>query len=83
MSRKLERTTYDSVACRYLAVGSHPNHDTLAAFRRRCLPPLQALFLQVLDIAQGMKLLKVGIVCLDGTRIHANASRHSGGVNTQ
>ena len=76
-SRKLERATYDSVAFRYIAAGSYPDHDTIASFRRRFLGELQALFLQVLAMAQEMKLLKVGTVCVDGTKIHANASRHS------
>ena len=76
-SRKLERATYDSVAFRYIAAGSYPDHDTIATFRRRFLGELQALFLQVLEMAQEMKLLKVGTVCVDGTKIHANASRHS------
>jgi transposase len=76
-SRKLERATYDSVAFRYIAQGSHPDHDTIATFRRRFLGQLQALFLQVLELAKEMKLLKLGTVCLDGTKIHANASRHS------
>ncbi|WP_291523703.1 IS1182 family transposase [Acidithiobacillus sp.] len=75
-SRKLEQATYDSVAFRYLAAGSHPDHDTLANFRRRFLGELQNLFVQVLELAQEMKLLKVGRVCLDGTKIHANASKH-------
>jgi transposase len=76
-SRKLERATYDSVAFRYIAKGSHPDHDTIATFRRRFVGQLQALFLQVLELAKEMKLLKLGTVCLDGTKIHANASRHS------
>lgn len=76
-SRKLERATYDSVAFRYIAAGSHPDHDTLAAFRRRFLGELEALSVQVLELAKEMKLLKLGTVCLDGTKIHANASRHS------
>lgn len=76
-SRKLERATYDSVAFRYLAAGSHPDHDTLASFRRRFLVEIEALFVQVLELAKEMKLLKLGTVCLDGTKIHANASRHS------
>ena len=76
-SRKLERATYDSVAFRYIAKGSHPDHDTIATFRRRFLEQLKGLFLQVLELAKEMKLLKVGTVCLDGTKIHANASRHS------
>jgi len=76
-SRRLEVATYDSVAFRYIAAGSHPDHDTLAAFRRRFLDELADLFVQVLEVAQEMKLLKLGTVCLDGTKIHANASRHS------
>lgn len=76
-SRKLEMATYDSVAFRYIAAGSHPDHDTLATFRRRFIDELSGLFLQVLEMATEMKLLKLGTVCLDGTKIHANASRHS------
>jgi transposase len=76
-SRKLERASYDSVAFRYIAAGSHPDHDTLASFRRRFLHELSGLFVQVLEMAREMKLLKLGTVCLDGTKIHANASRHS------
>jgi transposase len=76
-SRKLERATYDSVAFRFIAGGSHPDHDTLATFRRRFLGEIEGLFVQVLELASEMKLLKVGTVCLDGTKIHANASRHS------
>ena len=75
-SRKLEQATYDSVAFRYLAAGSHPDHDTLANFHRRFLGELENLFVQVLELVQEMKLLKVGWVCLDGTKIHANASKH-------
>lgn len=76
-SRKLETATYDSVAFRFIAANTHPDHDTLASFRRRFLDELAALFVQVLEMAQEMKLLKLGTVCLDGTKIHANASRHS------
>ena len=76
-SRKLERANYDSVAFRYLAAGTHPDHDTLATFRRRFLGEFSELFVQVLEPAREMKLLKLGNVCLDGTKIQANASRHS------
>ena len=76
-SRRLERATYDSVAFRYLAAGTHPDHDTLATFRRRFLGEFSELFVQVLELAREMKLLKLGNVCLDGTKIQANASRHS------
>ena len=76
-SRKIERATFDSVAFRFIAAGSHPDHDTLATFRRRFLDELAGIFVQVLELAQEMKLLKLGTISLDGTKVHANASRHS------
>jgi transposase len=76
-SRKLERATYDSVAFRFIAANEHPDHDTLAAFRRRFLKEIGGLFVQVLAVAREMGVLKMGTVALDGTKIHANASRHS------
>ena len=76
-SRKLERATYDSVAFRFIAANEHPDHDTIAAFRRRFLKEIEALFVQVLLLAREMGVLKMGTVALDGTKIHANASRHS------
>lgn len=75
-SRKIERATYDSVAFRYIAVNTHPDHDTIASFRRRFLKELKALFVQVLLIAHEMGVLKLGSVSLDGTKIKANASKH-------
>jgi transposase len=76
-SRKLERATYDSVAFRFIAANDHPDHDTLAAFRRRFLDEIKGLFEQVLLLAREMGVLKLGTVALDGTKIRANASRHS------
>src|ERR1700690_2266292 len=76
-SRKLERATYDSVAFRFIAANEHPDHDTIATFRRRFLPQIEALFVQVLLLARGRGLIKLGTVALDGTKTHANASRHS------
>jgi transposase len=76
-SRKLERATYDSVAFRFIAVNDHPDHDTIAAFRRRFLKEIEALFVEVLLLAREMGVLKMGTIGLDGTKIHANASRHS------
>ena len=76
-SRKLERATYDSVAVRFIAANEHPDHDTIAAFRRRFLKQIGTLFVQVLGVAREMGVLKLGTVALDGTKIHANASRHS------
>jgi transposase len=76
-SRKLERATYDSVAFRFIAANDHPDHDTIATFRRRFLKEIEALFVKVLTLAREMGVLKMGTVALDGTKIHANASRHS------
>jgi len=76
-SRKLERASYDSVAFRFVAANEHPDHDTIASFRRRFLPQIEGLFVQVLSMAREMGVLKLGTVALDGTKIHANASRHS------
>lgn len=75
-SRKLERATYDSVAVRYLAANDHPDHDTIATFRKRFLAELKPLFVQILLIAQQMAVLTLGTVSLDGTKINANASKH-------
>ena len=75
-SRKLERATYDSMAFRFIAANDHPDHDTIATFRRRFLKDIEALFVKVLLLAREMGVLKMGAVALDGTKIHANASRH-------
>src|SRR5271169_5487250 len=76
-SRKLERASYDSVAFRFIAANDHPDHDTIATFRRRFLKQIEALFVQVLLMAREMGVLKLGTVALDGSKIHADASRHS------
>jgi hypothetical protein len=76
-SRKLERATYDSVSFRFIVANQHPHHDTIAAFRRHFLKEIEGLFVQVLEVAREMGLLRMDIVALDGTKIHANASRHS------
>ena len=73
-SRKLERATYDSVAFRFIAANQHPDHDTIAAFRRRFLDEIGGVFVDVLRLAREMGVLKMGTVALDGTKIHANAS---------
>jgi hypothetical protein len=83
-SRKLERAPHDSVAFRVIAANQHPDHDTIANFRHRFLPQIEKLFVQVLSVpslacsvAREMGVLKLGTMALDGTKIHANASRHS------
>ena len=75
-SRKLERATYDSVAFRYIAANTHPDHDTIATFRKRFLKQLRPLFTQALMIAHQMGVLKLGKVSLDGTKVKAHASKH-------
>ena len=75
-SRKIERATYESVAFRYIAANTHPDHDTISNFRKRFLEQLQPLFVQILLLAREMGILKLGKVSLDGTKIQANASKH-------
>src|SRR5712692_3001733 len=76
-SRKIERATYEAVPFRFIAGNLHPDHDTLASFRRTFLPELKDLFVQVLLLAQEAGVLKLGTISLDGTKIHADASRHN------
>src|ERR1700693_1048888 len=76
-SRKIERATYEAVPFRFIAGNLHPDHDTLATFRRMFLPELKDLFVQVLLLAQEAGALKLGRISLDGTKIHADASRHN------
>ena len=76
-SRAIERASHDSVAFRFVAANTHPDHDTLATFRRRFAGEIKALFVQVLLMARENGLLKLGNVALDGTKVKANASRHS------
>jgi transposase len=75
-SRKLERSTYDSLAFRYICANTHPDHDTIADFRKRFLPQLKKIFVEILVIARQMNVLKLGRVSIDGTKVHANASKH-------
>src|SRR5260370_17160345 len=76
-SRKIERATYEAVPFRFIAGNHHPDHDTLATFRRTFLPELKDLFVQVLLLAQEAGGLKLGTISLDGTKVHADASRHN------
>ncbi len=75
-SRKIERATYEAVPFRFIAGNLHPDHDTLASFRRTFLPELKELFVQILLLAQEAGVLKLGTISLDGTKIHADASKH-------
>src|SRR5258707_15575599 len=75
-SRKIERATYEAVPFRFIAGNLHPDHDTLATFRRTFLPELKDLFVQVPLLAHATGVLKPGTIILDGTKIHADASKH-------
>lgn len=75
-SRKLAQATYDSIAFRFICANTHPDHRTIADFRKRFLDELEALFVEILLMGQAMGLVKLGTVSLDGTKIKANASKH-------
>jgi transposase len=74
-SRKLEKATYESIPFRYLAGGVHPDHDTIANFRKTFLTEIKALFVQVLLVAPESGALHLGTISLDGSKIHADASK--------
>ena len=75
-SRKIEQATYHSIPFRVLAANQHPDHDTIADFRKRHLKALADLFVQVLRLCQKAGLVKFGHIALDGTKVKANASKH-------
>lgn len=75
-SRKIERATYEEVGYRVITGDQHPDHDTIASFRKRHLEALAGLFMQVLLLCRKAGLVKLGHVSLDGTKVKANASKH-------
>jgi transposase len=74
-SRKIERATYEVIPFRFIAGDMHPDHDTIAHFRRQNLGELQELFVQILLLAQAMGVLQLGNISLDGSKIRADASK--------
>jgi transposase len=74
-SRKIEKATYESIPFRFIAGGLHPDHDTIANFRKTFLPQIAELFVQILLIAKEMGVLKLGNISLDGSKVHADASK--------
>ena len=74
-SRRIERATWRDIAVRYLTADTHPDHDTICTFRRENFEAVGEAFLQVLQLARAMGVLKVGTVSVDGTHIAANASK--------
>jgi len=76
-SRTIEAASHSDVAVRYLCANHHPDHDTICAFRTANEAAFQAAFVTVLQMAQHLKLTKLGTVSIDGTKIQANASKHA------
>jgi len=74
-SRAIERATYQNVSVRYLAANTHPDHDTIATFRRANAPLLRSVFVQLLALARRAGLLQLGTLAVDGTKIEANAAK--------
>lgn len=75
-SRKIEQATYELIPVLYITGGLHPDHDSINTFRKRFLSELEGLFIQILQIAHGSGVLKLGDISLDGTKIKADASKH-------
>ena len=75
-SRKIEAATYDSVAFRFIAGNHHPDHDTIANFRKRFLSEIKSWFKDILLIGKELGIVKLGNIYIDGTKVQANASRH-------
>ncbi len=75
-SRRIERATHRDIGVRFVSANSHPDHDTIATFRRENFAALSESFLQVLLLAKELKLLKVGVVSVDGSKFKASASKH-------
>ena len=74
-SRKIEKATYETLPFRFVAGGLHPDHDTLANFRKTFRAEIKDLFVQVLLLAQAAGYLKLGNISMDGSKVHANASQ--------
>ena len=74
-SRQIERATYESVSTRYLCGNTHPDHDTIATFRRRNMELLQSCFVTVLQLAKEMKVIQLDMLSLDGTKLNSSSSK--------
>jgi len=75
-ARKLERATHESIPFRFIASDLHPDHDTIAHFRKTFLAEIQELCVQILLLAQEAGVFTLGNSSLDGSKIHADASKH-------
>ncbi|GCE81992.1 hypothetical protein MSKU9_0133 [Komagataeibacter diospyri] len=75
-SRRTERATYRDIGMRFVAANLHPDHDTIATFRRGNRVAIEAAFMHVLELARETGLVRLGTVSIDGTKIDANASKY-------
>lgn len=75
-SRRIEQKTYEDLAFRVLTCNSRPDHSRISDFRKRHLPAISRLFVQVLEICRESGLVKLGHVALDRSKMKANASKH-------
>ena len=75
-SRRIERATYEEVGFRVLTGDQHPDHDSIASFRKKHLKSLGGLFTEVLLLCQKAGLVKLGHIAIDGSKMKANASKH-------
>ena len=75
-SRRIEKATYRDVVVRFITANTHPDHDTICKFRRENFAAIEEGFTQVLELANELKILKVGTVSVDGTKIDSNANKH-------
>ncbi len=74
-SRRIERATYRDIAVRYITADTHPDHDTIAKFRRENGALIKSCFIKVLELAREMKVVKIGDVATDGSKLEANAAK--------
>lgn len=75
-SRRIEKATHYDVRVRLVAANTHPDHDTIATFRRDNGPAFAVAFHEVLQLAMELKILKVGTISVDGSKFNANANIH-------
>jgi transposase len=75
-SRKIAKKLEEDVAFRVLGANNFPQHRTICDFRKRHLEDFKSIFVQVVQIASGAGLVRLGTVAIDGTKVRANASKH-------
>jgi transposase len=76
-SRVIERGCVQDIAYRVIAANQRPDHTTVARFRQRHEDALAGLFGEVLGLCARAGLVQVGVIAVDGTKVHANASERA------